>query len=240
MPAGLRKRGCYSGGITMFDADAVLDHTMMRERTMNDSTRSALATGRICDITTTGRASGRPRRIEIWYFAIDGRVYLTGTPGPRDWYANLLAHPRFTFHVTQGARADLPARAVPVTDPAERRRIMGVVIGYNQWFAEQAQFEAQLEIRLQRRCIDDMNQHIGRVESNHGLIGLVCSHRRPVIAPEEVLDDHAIGRAQRVQGGERWQIDQRDLLQTDVNQAFVIGIAVTQQSLVLRRSTRRG
>ena len=104
---------------------------------MDDRVRAALASGLTCDITTTGRASGLPRRIEIWYFVVDRQVFLTGTPGPRDWYANLLAHPRFIFHVKQGAQADLPARAVPITDLAERRRIMGIVIGYNQWFAEQ-------------------------------------------------------------------------------------------------------
>ena len=104
---------------------------------MDDRVRGALASGLTCDITTAGRTSGLPRRIEIWYFVVDRQVFQTGTPGPRDWYANLLAHPRFTFHVKQGAQADLPARAVPITEPNERRRIMSVVIGNNQWFAEQ-------------------------------------------------------------------------------------------------------
>lgn len=97
----------------------------------------AIEAGLTCDITTTGRSSGLPRRIEIWYFVVDGRVYLTGTPGPRDWYANLLANPRLIFHVKQGARADLPALATPITDPAERRRIMGAVMAANTWFRAQ-------------------------------------------------------------------------------------------------------
>ena len=105
---------------------------------MNDSIRRALASGLTCDITTTGRVSGKPRRIEIWYFTVDERVYITGTPGPRDWYANLLAQPRFIFHVQQGAQADLPARAIPITDPAERRRIIGEVMRGNSWFRSQS------------------------------------------------------------------------------------------------------
>jgi hypothetical protein len=76
------------------------------------------------DITTTGRKSGRPQRIEIWFFHIAGRTYITGTPGPRDWYANLLTDPHFTFHLKESIQADLPAVAVPVLDPAERRRIL--------------------------------------------------------------------------------------------------------------------
>ena len=104
---------------------------------MDDSIKRALATGLTCDITTTGRVSGKPRRIEIWYFMLDEQVYITGTPGPHDWYANLRAQPRFMFHMKEGAHADLPARAVPITDPVERRRIMGGVMRGNAWFRSQ-------------------------------------------------------------------------------------------------------
>jgi deazaflavin-dependent oxidoreductase (nitroreductase family) len=104
---------------------------------MDASIRRAIDGGLTCDITTRGRRSGQLRRIEIWYFVVDGVVYLTGTPGPRDWYANLLADPQLTFHVKQGARADLPATAAPVLDAAERRRVMGAVMAQNGWFRSQ-------------------------------------------------------------------------------------------------------
>ncbi len=76
------------------------------------------------DITTIGRKSGRPQRLEIWFKRVNGRTYITGTPGRRDWYANLLVNPRFTFHLKQSLQAELPARAVPITNEAERRRIL--------------------------------------------------------------------------------------------------------------------
>jgi hypothetical protein len=98
---------------------------------------SALERGLTCDITTTGRRSGQPRRIEIWYFLIDGRVYITGTPGRRDWYANLLTDLTLTFHVKEGANADLPARATPITDPSERARIMTAIRERNSWYVAQ-------------------------------------------------------------------------------------------------------
>jgi deazaflavin-dependent oxidoreductase (nitroreductase family) len=82
--------------------------------------RSSSAWERTVDITTTGARTGRPRRIEIWFYRHEGTVYLSGLPGRRDWYANLLAHPEFTFHLKSGVRADLPARAIPVTDPERR------------------------------------------------------------------------------------------------------------------------
>ncbi|PJJ65656.1 nitroreductase/quinone reductase family protein [Compostimonas suwonensis] len=91
---------------------------------MNDAAAQALDTDRIIDITTTGRQSGEPRRIEIWFHRLDGALYITGTPGrPRSWYANLVANPSFTFHLKQSATADLAAIARPVTDPAERTTV---------------------------------------------------------------------------------------------------------------------
>ena len=92
---------------------------------MSDQTATALAQDRVIDITTIGRKTGEPRRIEIWFHRLDGRYYITGTPGrPRDWYANLVAHPEFTFHLKESATADLAATARPVTDTAEREKIL--------------------------------------------------------------------------------------------------------------------
>lgn len=96
---------------------------------MNEEARAALATDRTIDITTTGRRSGRPRRVEIWYHNLDGRIFITGLPGKRDWHANLIANPDFTFHLKQSATADLPARARSISDPAERRAILTRIIG---------------------------------------------------------------------------------------------------------------
>lgn len=86
--------------------------------------RNALSRDLTIDIITTGRKSGRPRRTEIWFHRVGSRVIITGTPGRRDWYANLVAHARFTFHLKESVEADLAARAVPVTDRDEKRRML--------------------------------------------------------------------------------------------------------------------
>lgn len=91
---------------------------------MNKDILTALDTDDTIDITTIGRKSGLPRRIEIWFMRVNGRTYITGTPGPRGWYANMLANPRFTFHLKQSLQADLPAQARIVRDPDERRKVM--------------------------------------------------------------------------------------------------------------------
>ncbi len=84
---------------------------------------AALQQGGIIDITTTGRKSGRPRRIEIVFFNVDDRLYITGTPGTRAWLANLKADPRMTLHLKRGLSVDLSATALEVTDEAERRAV---------------------------------------------------------------------------------------------------------------------
>jgi deazaflavin-dependent oxidoreductase (nitroreductase family) len=83
----------------------------------------ALRRNRTIEITTTGAKTGRPRRIETWAWVDGDTVYLTGTPGRRDWYANLLATPDLTLHLKRDVVADVPARARPIVDPAERRPI---------------------------------------------------------------------------------------------------------------------
>ena len=90
---------------------------------MEERVREALTRDRTIDITTTGRGSGQPRRIETWFYRVDDQIYLTGSPGRRDWYANLLANPEFTFHLKQSVSADLSAQAAPITDPDGRREI---------------------------------------------------------------------------------------------------------------------
>ena len=95
---------------------------------MDEQVKRALEEGGVIDITTKGRKTRQPRRIEIRFHNIDGHVYMTGTPGrPRSWYANLLAHPEFTFHLKQRVQADMPARATPILEPERRRAIMAAI-----------------------------------------------------------------------------------------------------------------
>lgn len=94
---------------------------------MNEITQKALRTDRTIDITTTGRTSGQPHRLEMWFHNVDGIIYITGTPGSRDWYANLLADPSFVFHLKESAQADLAARATLITAADERRPVLEVI-----------------------------------------------------------------------------------------------------------------
>lgn len=96
---------------------------------MDDRIRRALSRGHLIDITTTGRKSGQPRRIELVFHNFDGRIYLAGMPSRRKraWLANLEANPHFTLHLKGAISADLDAAARPITDHAERREVFAMV-----------------------------------------------------------------------------------------------------------------
>jgi deazaflavin-dependent oxidoreductase (nitroreductase family) len=100
---------------------------MAAAQPVDDQVRDALSRPlTVVDITTTGRKSGEPRRLEIVLHNIDGRLYISGQPSRtrRSWLANLDANPTLTLHVKRGARADLPATAREITAPTERRQVL--------------------------------------------------------------------------------------------------------------------
>ena len=109
---------------------------------MDERVKHALERDRVIDITTKGRKTEQPRRKEIWFHYIDGHLYITETPGRRDWYANLLAHPEFTFHLKRSVRADLRARATPILDKVRRR---GIIAAIHQTLEGQRDLDAWVE-----------------------------------------------------------------------------------------------
>jgi deazaflavin-dependent oxidoreductase (nitroreductase family) len=96
---------------------------------METRIEQALAGGGLIDITTTGRRTGKPRRLEIVLQNIGGRLYISGRPSPRkrQWIANLEANPGITVHLKRAVSADLPASARIITDQAERRSVLAQV-----------------------------------------------------------------------------------------------------------------
>lgn len=125
-------------------------------------TDEELARRRTIDLTTIGRRSGRAARIEIWWFRVDGRFVITGTPGPRDWYANVLADQRVTIHVDGH---DLPASAVPITDPDERLSVM--THPDTSWYSTQAQLHHLVEASPMVEVRLDDHDLGGRRPSHH-------------------------------------------------------------------------
>ena len=73
-----------------------------------------------CDVVTTGRVTGVPHEIEIWFGVSDGTMYLISGNGPgADWYRNVLSTPDVVVKLAGERRT---GRARDVLDPDERRR----------------------------------------------------------------------------------------------------------------------
>jgi len=71
-----------------------------------------LATETYCYLTTTGRVSGNPHEIEIWFGLKDRTVYLLSEGRERsDWVKNLIKTPAVTVRIAK-KRFDATARLV--------------------------------------------------------------------------------------------------------------------------------
>ncbi len=80
----------------------------------------------VCHVTTTGRRSGNPHRIEIWFGAHAGVLYLISGNGPgAHWFLNMQAHPEVLVEIGDDTRTGM---ARVVNDPAERR-LVGDIMG---------------------------------------------------------------------------------------------------------------
>ena len=124
---------------------------------MNEAIRTALSRGGIIDITTTGRKSGQPRRIEIVFHAIDGRIVISGMPRAekRAWLANVEADPRVTIHLKKDVVADFPGAARVIVDEQERRTLLADVA--RNWgrtdLETMVRYSPLIEVVLDKRAV---------------------------------------------------------------------------------------
>jgi deazaflavin-dependent oxidoreductase (nitroreductase family) len=81
-----------------------------------------MTTDDYCYLTTTGRRTGRPHRIEIWYATDGDTVYLLSGGGrSSDWVQNLLANPTVQLEV-DGDEHPAHGRVLEGGDETERAR----------------------------------------------------------------------------------------------------------------------
>ena len=78
-----------------------------------------------CDLTTTGRRSGRPHRIEIWYAADGDTLYLLAGGGrSSDWVRNLEAEPAVSVELDGLVRSGRASIMDDADDRADRARAL--------------------------------------------------------------------------------------------------------------------
>lgn len=117
---------------------------------MNASTVRALEQDLYVDITTTGRKSGRSHRVEVMCRYVEGQIYLSNNPGPRDWAANLLKRPELIYHLKQSVKQDFKGRVITIRDPKTRRQV------FTSFLSREHRL-GQLEARME-------HSHLFRVE----------------------------------------------------------------------------
>lgn len=76
-----------------------------------------LADEDFCYLTTTGRLTGRPHMIEIWFALEDGTLYMLSGGGDRsDWVKNLVEEPSVMVRIADDT---FEGKARVVTDAQE-------------------------------------------------------------------------------------------------------------------------
>ncbi len=69
-------------------------------------------------LTTTGRVSGRPHEIEIWFVAHAGGYYLVSEKLDRaDWVRNILHNPAVTFRLGETTYTGTARTVDPALEP---------------------------------------------------------------------------------------------------------------------------
>jgi len=97
----------------------------------NPSLSRLLADEAYCYLTTTGRISGKPHQIEIWFGLKDNTFYLLSGGGKKsDWVKNLLKNPSVTMRV---GKQTFEAIARIVEDKEEEMRARNMLADkYNE------------------------------------------------------------------------------------------------------------
>lgn len=92
---------------------------------------SRLQSEQFCYVTTTGRKSGLPRTIEIWFGVANDRIYLLAQFGDRShWVRNILADPRVTVRI---GVVEWPGSAAIATGNEDRLARELVAAKYEEW-----------------------------------------------------------------------------------------------------------
>ena len=93
---------------------------------------SKLTREEYCYLTTTGRITGKPHQIEIWFGLHEDSLYLlSGGMDGSDWVKNLLKNPSVTVRI---AKHTFTATARVITDEKEDKRARTMLAEkYQEW-----------------------------------------------------------------------------------------------------------
>ncbi len=89
---------------------------------------------KVLHLTTTGRKTRQPRRIEIWFAYQDGKVYMMSGIGMNsNWVKNILNNSRVSLEI-KGSTFEGTARVVdPATDKATWDKVAKLYVKKYGW-----------------------------------------------------------------------------------------------------------
>ena len=86
---------------------------------------SALADEQYCYLTTTGRRTGRPHEIEIWFALVGDRLYMLAGGGDKaDWVRNLRRTPEVSVRLGANTYAGHASIVTDAEQDALARRLL--------------------------------------------------------------------------------------------------------------------
>ena len=87
-------------------------------------------------LTTTGRKSGHPHEIEIWFVAHDGGYYLVSEKREQaDWVQNIVHNPAVTFRVGEQSFTGNGRIVTAATDPELVAAVSRLMAAKYNWSA---------------------------------------------------------------------------------------------------------
>ena len=90
-----------------------------------------LSTEEFCYLSTTGRVTGRPHEIEIWFGLRDHTLYLLAGSKTSDWVKNLLSNPAVSVRLGKHTLAGT-ARLVHENEEDRSARYL-IAEKYQEW-----------------------------------------------------------------------------------------------------------
>ncbi len=82
-------------------------------------------------LTHSGRKSGTPYRVTIWFIVEDDRLYLVSADTRRNWTRNVAANPKVKLEI---GGESFEGTVEPISLPAEREHVMRLV-QQKYWYA---------------------------------------------------------------------------------------------------------
>jgi deazaflavin-dependent oxidoreductase (nitroreductase family) len=94
--------------------------------------RAFLAREDYCYVTTTGRVSGKPHEIEIWFGMRGNTIYLLAGGGDKsDWVKNMRANPQVKVRIAKKHFMGQARFALEVEEEKQARRVLAAK--YQSW-----------------------------------------------------------------------------------------------------------